>query len=670
MCRRMVYCVCVAILLGTAVVQAGYDRVAYWDDAYPTHWIVEGETIEIRDAAEAAGYRIIGADELKTWMDGHIADGKLSVLIMCKDVFPVTVVESRDDQATVRRYLEAGGKIVFHGDIPFYNVGNADGTETNWGDGGATDILGFNTSSAGRDSSNTVSFTDIGLEWGLTGTWASLRPAAPDITENLTILATDDDGDAAAWVKHFMPGDTFRGFVRVWDRTSIATIADLFAVAEYGAVPGLAADDYPADGSDDILRDVVLQWIPGEFAGTHNVYFGGSFEDANGATVATSSGQNANSLDVGRLDFGQTYFWRVDEVNATPDKTVYKGDIWSFTVEPYAIQIPASSIAVTASSIANDFSPPEKTIDGSGLGADNAHSISSEHMWFTAAVDLDPWIQYEFDAVQKLDIMRVWNSNSSAEMAIGWGIKDVEIAYSVDGDTWDVLEGATQFSRGTASPTYNAYDTIAFGGVPAKYVRFNIASNWGGILMSYSLSEVQFDMIPAQARTPEPADGATGVVPNAVVAWRAGREAGQHTIYVSADQGAVADGSAPSLTSNTNSVDLSSLDLGMGTVYYLRVDEVNETEAVSTWAGPVWSFTTTAAVVVEDFESYNNMSPDRPFQSWLDGFGYSSDEFFPTAYGGNGTGAGIGHDIWSLSSPYYDGDIMETSNTIAGSGQA
>jgi len=79
---------------------------------------------------------------------------------------------------------------------------------------------------------------------------------------------------------------------------------------------------------------------------------------------------------------------------------------------------------------------------------------------------------------------------------------------------------------------------------------------------------------------------------------------------------------------------------------------------------------TAATLVVDDFEGYGNGSPNRPFQTWLDGFGYSADEFFAVGYGGNGTGAGIGHDIWSLSSPYYGGDIMETNNTLPGSGQS
>ncbi|MCP4450525.1 MAG: discoidin domain-containing protein [Planctomycetes bacterium] len=60
----------------------------------------------------------------------------------------------------------------------------------------------------------------------------------------------------------------------------------------------------------------------------------------------------------------------------------------------------------------------------------------------TMTVDLDPWIQYEFDGVKKLDIMKVWNSNGAAESSVGWGVKDVEIAYSVDGETWDVLADA------------------------------------------------------------------------------------------------------------------------------------------------------------------------------------------------------------------------------------
>ena len=431
-----------------------------------------------------------------------------------------------------------------------------------------------------------------------------------------------------------------------------------------------ATGPVPESETADILRDTVLSWVPGAYAATHNVYVGASFEDVNSATAPTAEGLTAASFDPGRLDFGQTYFWRVDEVNGTPDKTVFRGEIWSFTAEPYSIQIPESEITVTASSFSNEFSQPEKVIDGSGLGADGSCATTPETMWFTASPDMDPWIQFEFSDLKQLDTMVVYNSNGAAESAIGWGVKDVVIEYSEDGENWTVLEGANQFSRAPGLATYNQPDEIAFNGVPAKYVRLDIASNWGGILMSYGLSEVQFNMIPAQARTPVPGSGSGDILPDAVATWRAGRSAAQHTVYIGTDADAVADGTAPSVISSTSSLDLGTLDLRLGETYYWRVDEVNEAETVPVWEGPVWSLSITSAVVVDDFEGYGNASPDRPFQAWLDGFGYSADEFFPAAYGGNGTGAGIGHDIWSLSSPYYDGDIMESAIVIAGSTQS
>ena len=430
----------------------------------------------------------------------------------------------------------------------------------------------------------------------------------------------------------------------------------------------------PEGKATDVPLDAALGWQASPAAVVQDIYFGTDFDDVNDASrthvapgVLFSRGLDVNAFDPGGLEFSQTYFWRVDGVNDLDPNSPFRGNVWSFEAEPYSIQIPGSTIAVTASSVSNDFSTPETTIDGSGLDANNAHDIAAENMWFTSAVDLDPWIQYEFDDIMKLDTMTVWNSNGAAEAAIGWGVKDVEIQYSVDGETWDVLADANQFSRAPGLPTYDQPDEVAFNGVAAKYVRLDIQSNWGGILMAYGLSEVQFNMIPVRVRTPKPASDTVDVLPNAVVTWRAGRDVAQHTIYVSTDQSAVADGTASSVTSSTNRLDLTSLGLELDQTYYWRVDEVNEAEAVPAWSGPVWSFSTVDALTVEDFERYSNDSPDRPFQAWHDGFGYSADEFFAVGYGGNGTGSGVGHDIWSLSSPHYGGDLMETGLVYSGS---
>jgi len=197
-------------------------------------------------------------------------------------------------------------------------------------------------------------------------------------------------------------------------------------------------------------------------------------------------------------------------------------------------------------------------------------------------------------------------------------------------------------------------------------VRLNIQSNWGGFVKSYSLSEVQFSAIPAAVRTAEPASGSVAILPDAVVSWRAGRGVVQHIVYVGTDPNAVASGLALSTSTSTNSLDLSPLNLELGQTYYWRVDEVNEAETTSVWVGPVWNFKVVESLIIDNFEGYTNESPNRPFQKWLDGFGYSADEFFPAGYGGNGTGSGVGHDIWTVGSPHYNGLIMESTLVKSG----
>jgi hypothetical protein len=59
-------------------------------------------------------------------------------------------------------------------------------------------------------------------------------------------------------------------------------------------------------------------------------------------------------------------------------------------------------------------------------------------------------------------------------------------------------------------------------------------------------------------------------------------------------------------------------------------------------------------MVVDDFESYTTDSPNRVFQTWIDGMGFSADEFFPNGNPGNGSGAVIGYDPAA-------GNIMETT---------
>ncbi|MCJ7706469.1 MAG: hypothetical protein MUO38_02510, partial [Anaerolineales bacterium] len=94
-------------------------------------------------------------------------------------------------------------------------------------------------------------------------------------------------------------------------------------------------------------------------------------------------------------------------------------------------------------------------------------------------------------------------------------------------------------------------------------------------------------------------------------------------MYVSADEQAVIDGTAPVATVTATSHGPLALDLD--TTYYWKVNEVNEAEFSSTWESAIWSFTTTDHLIVDDFESYNDLNEDesgsnRIYLAWLDGY--------------------------------------------------
>ena len=385
----------------------------------------------------------------------------------------------------------------------------------------------------------------------------------------------------------------------------------------------------PEDGADDVLRDHVLNWEPGMYAVKHNVYFGTSFDDVNtastadGMAVLVSQGQDANSYDPeGVLEFGQTYYWRVDEVNDAPDNTIFKGETWSFTVEPVGIPIPGESIAATASSSNSELEDPNNTINGSGLVGD-FHSTVLTDMWLTAAGEPAlAWIRYDFNKVYKLHEMLVWNYNGQSFLTVA-GIKDVVVEYSSDGTNWMQIDSVNEFSRANGLDDYAPNTTVAFDGIPVMSVKIHANSNWsGGLADQFGLSEVQFLQIPVNAREPSPDDGATEIAVDVTLGWRAGREAARHDVYLSTDKQAVIDGTVPAATVTEPSYD-SSLDLA--STYYWRIDEVNDAETPETWPGDVWDFTTKEYLVVEDFESYNDIPEGEEgsnlvYLTWIDGY--------------------------------------------------
>jgi hypothetical protein len=93
----------------------------------------------------------------------------------------------------------------------------------------------------------------------------------------------------------------------------------------------------PRDGATDVQPAPILRWVSAEPAFQHDIYFG---DDRNAVTNATSESSgvyrgrqppDVTTYEPGVLKFGETYYWRIDEVDETDPNSPWKGHVWSFT---------------------------------------------------------------------------------------------------------------------------------------------------------------------------------------------------------------------------------------------------------------------------------------------------------------------------------------------------
>jgi hypothetical protein len=130
-----------------------------------------------------------------------------------------------------------------------------------------------------------------------------------------------------------------------------------------------AYDPSPADGSIHSDVQVTLSWTSGDFAASHNVYFGENLDDVDNGTGDTFKGNVPEaSFLVENLIPGATYYWRIDEVNELAPGSPWKGDIWTFNV-------PVATASNPKPPDGAEFIYPNVTLSwAAGLGA-QSHTI-------------------------------------------------------------------------------------------------------------------------------------------------------------------------------------------------------------------------------------------------------------------------------------------------------
>ena len=319
----------------------------------------------------------------------------------------------------------------------------------------------------------------------------------------------------------------------------------------------IAYSPTPADGSVHTDTWANLNWYPGDFAASHDVYFSDSFEDVNSGTENAFQGNQTDAfLVVGFPGFaypdglvpGTTYYWRIDEVNDTEPNSPWKGDVWSFLVPPRTA-----------------YSPEP---------ADEAESV-----------DTDAYLS--------------WTPGFGAKLhTIYFGDNFDDVNNATGGQT----QGANNYTPGKLKMARTYYWRVD---------EFDSVETYKGDIWSFTTE--------GAVGNPSPAKGAVDVTQTPVLTWTPGFGA-SYQIYFGTD----ADSLEQKGSGNLGSESYDPGQLEWNTKYYWRIDEANNANADSPWTGPLWNFTTANFLIIDDFESYNDIDPaeegsNRIFNAWLDG---------------------------------------------------
>lgn len=125
---------------------------------------------------------------------------------------------------------------------------------------------------------------------------------------------------------------------------------------------------------------------------------------------------------------------------------------------------------------------------------EDRHNTTWFDGWISCAEKVSPnparpsghWIMYDFDQVYTLFEMRVWNMNAPDHL--DYGLQDVVIDLSDDGETWTEF-GEHSFPQAPGSSRYEGDVPVDFDSANARFVLISALSNHGG--SCYGLSEVR-----------------------------------------------------------------------------------------------------------------------------------------------------------------------------------
>lgn len=191
-----------------------------------------------RDHLEQRGYAVLDTGALAAFMAERIADGLPSVVVFALDHVPSTVMPVAADTVLFRRYLEAGGKVVWLGITVGGIRRDSAGAIVGFTAERMDTLIGVPAAAINFNQHPYVP-TAAGRAWGLEPSGHGENPIAPSAVSE--VLATNEDGMAVAWVKRYSRSAPGAGFVQLWGGSGVTAerLPMISAVAEYGLLrPG------------------------------------------------------------------------------------------------------------------------------------------------------------------------------------------------------------------------------------------------------------------------------------------------------------------------------------------------------------------------------------------------------------------------------------------------
>ncbi len=170
---------------------------------------------------------------------------------------------------------------------------------------------------------------DVTVEYSVDGqSWTTLE-GAPEFSK-----ATGAAGYTANTTVNF--NGTVAQFVKLTINSTWGGVTPQTGLSEvrFFSIPVQAGDPEPADNATDVAVDVALSWRSGREAVSHKVYFAGE-EQAVADGTASAAAADENSYTPDGLLFGNTYYWKVTEVNEAEAVAEWQGAVWSLTIEQF-----------------------------------------------------------------------------------------------------------------------------------------------------------------------------------------------------------------------------------------------------------------------------------------------------------------------------------------------